>query len=73
MADMWIGMGRVHSIRGVTVYGAETIAAVDRKRQDIVEELPETNELLWALEVNAARLIGSVQNSLLNDHRDVIV
>lgn len=72
MADMYVSLARVHAIKGVSLYGADTIGAVDRRRKELVEELPEANELLWGLEVNAARLIASIQNSLTNDHRDVI-
>lgn len=73
VGDIYVAMANVHALRGVTEYGLDTVAAVDRRRQAIAEELPEVNELLAALEINCARLVASVQNRLLNDEREVIL
>ncbi len=73
VGDMYVAMANVHALRGVTEYGMDTVAAADRRRQQIIEELPEVNELLAALEINCARLVAGIQNRLLNDEREVIL
>lgn len=70
---MFVAMARVHALEGVTAYGVKSMTAIERMRVEIAEELPEISPIIWALEVNAARLIGQVQSGLLGDTTQVIV
>lgn len=72
-ADLYVGIGRTHAIRGVTDYAVETLGVLGRKRREVVEDVPEVAELADMLIVNATRLMGGVQNSLLGDTTQVIV
>lgn len=73
IADGFVAIGQVHALRGVTRYGMETLAEVDRRRVEIAAELPEVNELLAGLEVNCARLIAGIQNALVGDGSKTVI
>ena len=73
IADSFVQMARVRTITGIGRLGQEAVAAMEQRRQELITELPEANELLWALEANTARLIAGIQQAAANDHRDVIL
>lgn len=73
MADLWVGVARTHALQGVTAYAIESLMVLGRKHRELVEELPEMENLANLLIVNAARLMTATQAALLNDHVDVVI
>ncbi|PZS17603.1 MAG: hypothetical protein DLM57_08070 [Pseudonocardiales bacterium] len=73
MDNLYVGLARTHSARGITSYAIESLGVVAARRRDVVEEYPEVAELADMLITNLVRIMGGIQNSVLSDHLDTIV
>lgn len=73
MDSLYVGLSRTHAERGISSYAIESLGVVAARRRDVVEEFPEVAQLADMLITNMVRIMGGIQNSVIDDHLDTIV